>query len=64
MRILNFFGNRLTNASAESFRATFRGVDDVKSSIVQSDDVILLIVKYPRIRTTPRFLITAKLCFY
>lgn len=36
-RILNFFNNRLTNASAESFnaklksfRATFRGVDDVK----------------------------------
>ena len=36
-RILNFFDNRLTNASAESFnaklkgfRATFRGVDDVR----------------------------------
>lgn len=36
-RILNFFNNRLTNASAESFnaklksfRATFRGVDDVR----------------------------------
>ena len=36
-RILNFFKERLTNASAESFnaklksfRATFRGVDDVK----------------------------------
>lgn len=36
-RILNFFNHRLTNASAESFnaklkafRATFRGVDDVK----------------------------------
>lgn len=36
-RILNFFKDRLTNASAESFnaklksfRATFRGVDDVK----------------------------------
>ncbi|MFA6834059.1 MAG: transposase, partial [Bacteroidaceae bacterium] len=34
---LNFFENRLTNAAAESFnaklksfRATFRGVDDVK----------------------------------
>ena len=38
-RILNFFDNRLTNASAESFnaklkgfRATFRGVDDVRFS--------------------------------
>ena len=36
-RILNFFENRLTNAAAESFnaklksfRATFRGVDDVR----------------------------------
>lgn len=36
-RILNFFKERLTNASAESFnaklksfRATFRGVDDVR----------------------------------
>ncbi|WP_084608493.1 transposase [Xylanibacter oryzae] len=36
-RILNFFDNRLTNASAESFnaklkgfRATFRGIDDVR----------------------------------
>lgn len=36
-RILNFFENRLTNAAAESFnvnlksfKATFRGVDDVR----------------------------------